>query len=1236
MRRVWCALFFLSLLTALPVHAAAAAVPEITFPAPGRVEVPVGPSLASVKPSPPAPVQAPEVTVPAGSRLADQVAEEAADRLRAAGFPDGRPSARDLLPSTDGAAALELPRLTAAKGLTYRLCARSSERPVACTLALPLAVPTTADVTGDGRPDLVADLTPASTRSVAFTVRRLAGQVRAQVWAEYELPGSGVLSAGLDGRESELPRRTRAVYAAADGKVTVDVRHTEPGRSLAVFASLGGTLVSLRQSPVPARFTADATLSAGRVDVTTSEPTSLDALMVSPTQFTGLKLDGLRAGARVQAGGGAVSFSGTVTRAEAHRYSYRDGVLRQATDVEVARVPATLRVAYARQTLTVDSTGRRASAARVRMLSGGTVVRADLSGVPSRVRLRHDLGAHRVTYAASSAIGAFAAILQRGGGAVASPSGSHITMIKKGDQAGVSVRLRGLSGFDVTYGSAPHALLRLDGGGGPFLGAASIDGVHVARLELSNTPATAEVSLNPAEGTARYRAAGVISHLRASYANTQSGLSVDGALDGIRSTVTASWRLGPHTTVEAHTTAPLRRLTLRAATPADNVASATVAGLRGRLNLVVDQGKLTWTADHPVARLDARATAPIDGRTLTAAARVTGVPARFEATWGPDGYRFTGTSGPLGDAHLAMTNHDGATAPTGPHLAAHYNAKTGDLDASAHVRALRTVAFTPANGGFGVEVRAARQRLALDGDLRMATGERAGILGRLGPLPGRLTVTAAGGPITYTADAPIDLTARLWLGKAPDRVREAPGVKGGLSVVHDDNGVRAYADLTGLPTAITVDPARKTFTFSGYHPKQRTLHLFLDSPAVRAEAKLTGLPSKVTKLSLGPFDASGAAYRVEPTTTLGSLRVKAQTGQTRGEVAISPVPATLNVSSVYGRRTSIRVANSTPVDRLTATVTTPAGTGSARLTGIPATFGIDVDAPADGGMGLPTLSYTGASSTLDGEFQADAGLLTAVRGAALSFTDLGAHTTIAVRPDLSVEVASHPATKRLEVHAGLDIAPVPRQRVAFSKELPYTGGLVGYRMSGDFALGASRIGDLELAVRDLNWLRIRPGKVPLGLRAAPALGFVSPGFEGSYGTLALKARDVDLNPDVRLGVQVSRKVGPEVFSESVRLGHADSLRMRRYDQQLRVLSAPQAIMAGDLPVACVTLGTRPGLVSARGENAVTLRGKDGPQLVSLLDPGGQAPGYALDVLAHLMSPFPGADWSVSGVKSGSC
>ncbi|MFI6318111.1 hypothetical protein ACIBG8_11360 [Nonomuraea sp. NPDC050556] len=1235
MRRVWCALFFLSLLTALPVPAAAAAVPEIAFPAPARVEVPVGPSLAAAKPSPPAPVRGPEVTVPAGSGLADQVAEEAADRLRAAGLPDGRPSVRGLLPSTDGAAVLELPRLVAATGLTYRLCARSSERPVACSIALPLAVPATADVTGDGRPDLVASLAPASTKSVAFTVRRLADHVRAQVWAEYELPGSGVLSAGLDGRGSDLSRRTRAVFTAADGKVTVDVRHTEPGRASTTFASLNGTLVSLRQSPVPARFTAAASLSAGRVDVTTSGPTSLDALLVTRTQFTGLRLAGLRAGARVQAGGGAVSFSGTVTRAEVHRYGYRDGVLRQATDVEVDRAPATVRVAYARQALTVDSTGRRASAARVRMLSGGTVVRADLSGVPSRVRLRHDLVAHRVTYTASSAIGAFAAILQRGGGAIATPSGAHITMIKKGDQAGVSVRLGGLSGFDVTYGSAPHALLRLDGGE-PFLGAASIDGVHVARLELSNTPATAEVSLNPAEGTAQYRAAGVIDHLRAAYANTRSGLSVDGALDGIRSTVTASWRLGAPTTVEAHTTAPLHRLSLRATTAADNAASAAVAGLRGRLKLAVEQNKLTWTADHPVARLDARATAPIDGRTLTAAARVIGVPARFEATWGQDGYRFTGASGPLGDAHLAMTNHDGATAPTGPHLAAHYDAKTGDLDASARVRGLRTVAFTPASGGFGVEVRAARQKLALDGDLRLATGERAGILGRLGPLPGRLTVSSAGGPLTYTADAPIDLTARLWLGKAPDQVREAPGVQHGLSVVHDDNGVRAYADLTGLPTAITVDPAAKTFTFAGYHPRTRALHLFLDSKAVRAEATLTGLPSKVTKLALGPFDATGAAYRVEPATTLGSLRVRAQTGQTRGEVAISPVPATLNVSSAYGRRTSIRVANSTPVDRLSATVTTPAGTGSVRLTGIPATFGIDVDAPPEGGMGLPALTYNGASSTLDGSFQADPGLLTTVRGAALSFTDLGAHTTIAVRPDLSVEVASRPATGRLEVHAGLDIAPVPRQRVAFSKELPYTGGLVGYQMSGDFALGASRIGDLALAVRDLSWLRVRPGKVPLGLKAAPALGFVSPGFEGAYGTLTLKASAVDLNPDVRLGVKVSRKVGPEVFSESVRLGHADSLRMRRYDQQLRVLSARQAIMAGDLPVACVTLGTRPGLVSARGENAVTLRGKDGPQLVSLLDPGGQAPGYALDVLAHLMSPFPGADWSVSGVKSGAC
>lgn len=1353
-------------------------VPEVVMPAPGRVEVPMGPSLAAADtPDRPEAVRAPQVTVPAGPELVDQVVRQAADRLRQAGFPQGRPAVHDLLPATDDASGLSLKRLPgkalsslgrlsgkampslglpggalpslgglagkAGSSLTYRLCARSGGLPVSCSAAHPLAVPAAADVTGDGVPDLAAVLAPATAKGVTFTVRRLGGPLTAQVWAEYAIPGAGLLSAGLTG---EIPRQERAVYTVAEGRVTVDVRRTGPGSSATTIAALGGTLVSLRQSPAPARFTATATLPARKVVLAASSPARLDALLVNGgdvTQLTlarvsakaGIELTpgraGTKAGAEANPGraegkgghetGGlmTIAFTGSVGRAELHRYGYRDGVLQRAVNVTIDRLPSAFSVAFSGQTLTVTSATPHPARAGVRLFdraAARTVMRADLAGLPARLRLHHDLAANRVTYTASGAVGSVAATLQRNGGAIARPNGAHLTMIKKADQLGVSGRLSGLSGLDVAYGPTPHALLRLDPAvDGSFRGGASIDDTHVAALEISNTPATVEVDLDPAAGTARYRADGTIARLRAAYTNPRSGLTAEGIVHGVRSAVSASWRLGARSTAEVTTKGPLKRLVLRASKGERDSVATTVRGVRGRLAVVADTtaGTLSWTSAHPVTSVDARARTSVSGRPFSVAARVTGVPTSFQARWGPGGYGFTGR---LGEAIIAVTNHEGATAPAGPHLAAHHNAETGDLDASVHVRGLRSVTFTPSAAGFTADVRAARQRLALDADLLLPGGIRAGALGTLGPLPGRLSVSSAGGPITYTSDTSLGLRARLWFGKAAAlaQVRDAPAVKDGFSLVDgtcarvgegqdvqaradgghgqpncgdcarperggregpecggcagpDCVGVRAFVDVSGLPTAVTVDPARKTFTFSGLRTRHRALRLLLDSTAlapvpIRASAVLTGLPAAVTQLSVGPFDTAGAAYRVEPVATLGSLRVRVQSGQARGEVAISPVPAAVSVSGVYGTRTSIRVANSAPVKRLTAAVTLPEGTSAVRLTDVPARFGIDAQTAGDG-LRVPALTYRADAGTLDGDLTlattpppptaddaretpqvddarkspqaGDAG--TSVQGAGVSFTDLAATTTIAVRPDLSVDVSSHPnPTRRLEVRAGLAIAPVARQRVAFARELPYTGGLVGYEMAGDFALGRSSIDELKLAVHDLRWLRIRPGKIPFGLKAPPALGYVSPGFEGAYGRLDLRATGVDLNPDVRLGVKVSRKIGPEVFSDSLRLTHADSVRMRRYDQQLRLLSAKQAIMAGRVPVACVTLGTRPGLVSARGRNAVTLYGKAGPQLVSLLDPGGQVPGYALDLLAHFMSPFPGQEWTVSEMKTGSC
>ncbi|MEV0198962.1 hypothetical protein [Nonomuraea sp. NPDC050691] len=1373
-------------------------VPSVRRPAPATVNVPmeVSPALREAGGQPAGPA-APQITVPAGSRLVSEIEREASRQVGAGG-PDVRavlPDTRDARPLTlknpsaalsrsladtltgalgagrggtagggaggggAGARSPERPAqggafggasvrteaargraAAAAPGLTYRLCVESAEVPVSCSAVRPVAVPAAADVTGDGVPDLAADLVPAvrpqeGAVGVGFAVRRLPGaaeKLRARVWAEYD----GRVSVGFDGL-----RKGASLSAADRGTFTVDlsgkrvraeVKRTDPGASAAVMAGLTGrTAVSLTQTPATGSLTVDATLATPALEVTASAVARVDAVAVDRSRYIRAVLDRMPTRARVELtrrdGAARVRFAGSspAGRAELRGYTYSDGRLSRAMSAELRDVPPALTAAYetgqGRHALEVTSGGGRAGAAKLVYFdraSAGTVLRAELDGLPARVRLETDPAAHRVTQTSGSAIGRLAVVLQRGGGAVSSPRGGHVTMIKDGAALGVSALLSKVSGLDVTYGATPRATLKA-APGGSFVAAASLDGARLARLELSNTPGDVDVTLAPAARKAVYRGAGVIREARVAYTDLKQGPTVDATVSGTRGEVAASWTLGERSEVEVTGTSRLPRIRLYAtrgplggsaeAGDGDDVR-AEIAGAGRRVRLVADTAgrTLAWTSDRSVGSVAALARARVDGRYVRASARVTGVPARFDASWDAGAYRFRGVSGPVKSAELAVTNHDGVRVPTGPHLAAHYDQATGDLDASVRVTGLRDVDFTPEEAGFTAGFGAARQRLALDADV--TRGDlRFGLLGHVGPLPGRLSVTSANGVITYTGGPAgsregaggagtgggLDLRARAWAGKAGAlrAMAAAPAVTGGVSLVDGRCepgtpgcqegafcvagrgcfGVQAYVDLNGLPDRVTVDPARRALTFDGFRPRGGGLDVYLASTVlapvpVQARATLTGLPRTVTSMAVGPFEVGGhgvvrAAYRVRPAATLGSLTVHAEAGGVRGRLAVEPVPAALDVQGTYGARTRVRVTDSAPVKRLSAAVTVPgAGSGELDLSDVPAVFGLDTDA-SGGPLRVPALTYkalpapgagtgrgaggkTGDAAgkglnALDGRLAVEGGLVDPsgrLGGVVLSVTDLAAGTTIRPGPGgQGADLVSRPVpTGRLAVRAGLTIDPVARQRLAVAKDVPYTTGFLSYQVSGEFGLERSVVQDVSIAARRVSWLRVRPGRVPFGLKAPAAAGYLAPGFEGAYGRLDLAAKGVDLRPDVRLDVRLSRKLGADVFRDSVRLGRTTSLALRRYDQRMRRIGARQSISAAGVRLACLTVDARPGFAEGRDGNTITLRGADGPQMVSLLDPGGQVPDYAVDLLTHFMSPFPDAGWKVAGVKAGRC
>ncbi|WP_248962153.1 hypothetical protein [Sphaerisporangium perillae] len=1248
--------------------------------------------------------------------------------------------------------------------------------------------------------------------------------LKAQVWAQYDIPAAGGratvkrLSIGFDGfrRGASLSGMDWGVYQFdTDGEgvadVRVSVRRSGPGASIATVAGIADlagrqsaepVLVSLRQSPVPGRMTAGARFDGGKgqgtLKITVSEPSALNALVLdgrradrpSGNRFTQVVLDKVTSrvtaqlirqpgSGATQGGGTEVRFVGSAPmgRAELRDYVYRDGRLDKVVAGSMTGVPADFRSRYeavdgTSQTLTV-TTAPRAKAVQVLYFdraAARTVFRTSLTALPARMQISYDIARNRVIHTASSQIGGVEVLLQRDGGAISDPEGSHVTVIKDGGRFGVSGRLSALAGFDLTYGEKPHATLELGSAGRPFLAAAGVDGTHLLRMEMSNTPHRVEVDLDPAARKARYQASGAIGRLRAAYADTRHGPTIDSSLYGLRSTVEGSWQLGERPTAELRAASGLKKAELYAnrayvtniaptgtgpaggkggggAAGGTGTGSAgsedlriTVRGVHRQVAVLADLPgrRLDWTADRPVDSVAAFARARYQGRYLRVAAKADDVPARFEAEWGDGTYRFRGISGPVGSATVAVTNHDGARAPSGPHLAAHYSQATGDLDGSVRVDGLSSVEFGSAAGGFKAGFQAARQTVALDADVYLAGDLRFGALGRLGPVPGGIEVTAAGGgPVTYSASGGrMDLKGQVWLGKvaAISGISGVPEVASGVTLADggctpgsagcaaDQGpfcagtapspaaapkagsasngsagskastgrgcfGVRGFVHLRGLPSKVTVDPARKTFSFSGYRPRDRRLSVYLDSKVVapvpiKAFATLDGLPRSVTGMSVGPFetgrgkDADGrdagvikVNYRVEPAATITSLRAVAEAdtgdayGIVRGEAVVDPVPAAVAIDGTYGGKTHIRVQNSSAVKRLVAKVTVlprqagqgagadtarpVKGTGMVRLADVPAGFTIDAGDTSEKGLRVPRVAYKadGGANTLDGIFAVEGALVPGVYqprqgellGASFAMKDLASDTTIRINPDLSVDLASKPvATKLLEVHAGLSVSPVARQRIAVREDIPYTNGFLSFQMNGDFALQRSTIQDVSLGVHGMSWLRIRPGRIPFGMRAPGEFGYVSPGFEGNYDHLDLRAGGVDLRPDVRLDVRIARDIGKDVFKDTLELGSATSLEFRRYDQRTRPISAKQALKVGATPVACLTIDTKPGLAAARRTNSVTLRGADGPQVVSLLDPGGQVQGYALDLLSQFMSPFDGAGWKVSGLTAGRC
>lgn len=68
---------------------------------------------------------------------------------------------------------------------------------------------------------------------------------------------------------------------------------------------------------------------------------------------------------------------------------------------------------------------------------------------------------------------------------------------------------------------------------------------------------------------------------------------------------------------------------------------------------------------------------------------------------------------------------------------------------------------------------------------------------------------------------------------------------------------------------------------------------------------------------------------------------------------------------------------------------------------------------------------------------------------------------------------------------------------------------------------------------------------------------------------------------------------------------------------------------------CLEVSATPGRTGS-GDNAITLLGSDGLQMLAFLDSGDDVNDFILDLAAPFLSPFPEARHSLSEVDLGSC
>ncbi|MCF4122632.1 hypothetical protein L1785_16765 [Antribacter sp. KLBMP9083] len=720
--------------------------------------------------------------------------------------------------------------------------------------------------------------------------------------------------------------------------------------------------------------------------------------------------------------------------------------------------------------------------------------------------------------------------------------------------------------------------------------------------------------------------------------------------------------IGQQTTVTMTNSASVARIGLAVTGAEQGYLDAALTEIPAQAEVAIDMAGslMTGTTSAPLGGVTVLANnLPYQGDTWGAWLEIAGIPSGFQVGWGNGTFGFTSSAGTLARAAAAVTNHAGATAPVGSHLAVGYRESAGTIDASASVSGLSSATYGTQGSTQSFDLDVAAQIVGLDADVVLEAGgvddTRLALSGQL-RTPNAVTMQIADGKYTYTADTTTGLRLHAEAGKI--------AALEGLGAPLFDNGVAARVsacepgqgcseellpefcavvdgcfgavmnlNLPGLPTLVAVDVARQTVDIDGLRAPGGSLRLYVealgtlvDVPRAEGLVTLDGLPATVD-VFLGPFrfGAKGKgkelALGYEASADVGTLTAQADAetadyGDWRGRVYLDPVPRTLEVTGDFGEESAITTNLAAPVETLEIMATAvlggqlPAGTGSAlfRLTDVPDAFTFRVaGSPGEDSMAVPPVVYDatasdGDGSTLDGLVEVEADLIAAFPIAGVPISIAG--NVVVEFDNLGAKTGVIVGPDGIQIDSGEYVT----DRIALGASInsafaPYTFDkeVVALQCAGIDVATGSLVGHVNVPEISVDDMTVQFTDVAnVALLPSRGVSWLATGVSGDYGSLTIDIAGMTIEPDVAMNFRIDYLGGGDPTDVPLLLlDEGETVTGTRFhvsrDGHWGLAGTVPLPLAPDLPIY-----TDPGKTQAQ-VNHIEIAGSDGNQVINYLD-----------------------------------